>query len=70
MYDQFFPLPQSKKSKRLFEFWRSRFNYYASRFRRDGIQAIATGKDKAREEWDTRKFDRDGSEMGLYFKRG
>lgn len=27
-------------------------------------------KRKAREEWDTMKFDRNGSEMGLYFKRG
>jgi trans-aconitate methyltransferase len=26
-------------------------------------------KRKAREEWDARKFDRNGSEMGLYFKR-
>jgi SAM-dependent methyltransferase len=26
-------------------------------------------KRKSREEWETRKFDRNGSEMGLYFKR-
>lgn len=26
-------------------------------------------KRKAREEWDTKKFDRNGSEMSLYFKR-
>ena len=27
-------------------------------------------KRKAREEWDTKKFERNGSEMCLYFKRG